>query len=164
VYKTINNYLTCCENNVIIIKWRGGEKEILKYINKYYIYTPIDLKTLRPTKNINDSYLSGISETEIYRESDNIISIYMPKGKSTSNTIIPKLEALGVTLKPKLLCDEEVWTFPEEVIHIVHKVLKFKINGKNEQMISPKDGRITTKEKVKKMLDRIAELESKKKK
>jgi len=88
----------------------------------------------------------------------------MPKGKSTSNTIIPKLEALGVTLTPKLLCDEEVWTFPEDQIYIVHKVLKFKINGKNEQMISPKDGRITTKEKVKKMLDRIAELESKKKK
>jgi len=84
----------------------------------------------------------------------------MPKGKSTSNSIIPKLDALGVTLTSKIICDEEVWTFQEDLIHIVHKILKFKINGKNEQTISPKDGRITTKEKVKKMLDRIAEKEN----
>jgi len=84
----------------------------------------------------------------------------MPKGKSTSNSIIPKLEALGVILTPKLLCDEEIWTFPENKIHVVHKILKYKINGKNEQAINPKNGLITTKEKLKKMLDRIAEKEN----
>jgi len=137
-------------------------KRILKYINQYYISAPIDLITKRPTKNINDTFLKGISGTETYREDETILAIYMPKGKSTSNSIIPKLEALGVNLTPKLLYDEEVWTFPETQIHIVHKVLKFGINGKNDQAISPKNGLITTKDKIKKMLDRIAELESKK--
>jgi len=85
----------------------------------------------------------------------------MPKGKSTSNSIIPKLEVFGVTLTPKLLHEEEVWLFPESDIHKVHKVLKFGINGKNEQAINPKNGLITTKEKLKKMLDRIAEKENK---
>jgi hypothetical protein len=79
----------------------------------------------------------------------------MPKGKSTSNSIIPKLEDIGVTLTPKLLVDEEVWLFPELDIHKVHKVLKFGINGKNDQAINPKTGLITTKDKLKKMLDRI---------
>lgn len=83
----------------------------------------------------------------------------MPKGKSTSNSIIPKLEKLGVTLTPKILQEEEVWLFSEDQIHIVHKVLKFGIVGKNEQIISPKNGLITTKDKVKKMLDRIADVE-----
>jgi len=131
-------------------------KNIIKYINQYYISVPIDLKTKRPTKNPNDTFLKGIADTEIYRENDNIIAIYMPKGKSTSNSIIPKLEALGVTLISKLLHIEEVWLFPEDQIHIVHKVLKFKINGKNEQIINPKNGLVTTKEKLKKSLDRIA--------
>jgi hypothetical protein len=86
----------------------------------------------------------------------------MPKGKSTSNSIIPKLEDLGVTLTPKIICDEEIWLFPESEIHKIHKILKFGINGKNEQAINPKTGLISTKEKVKKMLDRIAELENNK--
>jgi len=86
----------------------------------------------------------------------------MPKGKATSNTIIPKLEALGVILTPKIICDEEIWLFPEDQIHIAHKILKYKINGKNEQTTNPKNGLITTKEKVKKMLDRIVELEGNK--
>ena len=78
----------------------------------------------------------------------------MPKGKSTSNTIIPKLEELGVILTPKILCDVEIWCFSEDKIHIAHKILKYKINGKNEQAINPKNGLITTKEKLKKMLDK----------
>jgi len=86
----------------------------------------------------------------------------MPKGKSTSNSIIPKLDALGVTLTPKLLHEEEVWLFNEDQIHIAHKVLKFGINGKNEQVINPKNGLVITKEKLKKILDRIADKEIKK--
>jgi len=80
----------------------------------------------------------------------------MPKGKSTSNSILPKLEAIGVILTPKILVDEEVWLFPETDIHKVHKVLKFGIVGKNDQVINPKNGLITTKDKLKKMIDRIA--------
>jgi len=64
------------------------------------------------------------------------MAIYMPKGTSTSSAVIPKLELVGVTLTPKILCDEEVWLFPEDQIHNVHKVIKFGIKGKNNQIIN----------------------------
>jgi len=85
----------------------------------------------------------------------------MPKGKSTSNSVIPKLALLGLTLTSKHIQDEEVWTFPEDQIHIVHKVLKFGITGKNNQAIHPVNGLVITKEKLKKILDKISEKENK---
>lgn len=128
---------------------------ILKYLNQYYISVPIDLNTKRNTKNPNDTYLKGVAGTETYRENSNTLAIYMPKGKSTSNSVIPKLANLGVTLTPKILADEEIWLFPESDIHTAHKVLKFGIVGKNDQVINPKTSLVTTKEKLKKMLDRV---------
>jgi len=62
----------------------------------------------------------------------------MPKGTSTSKTVIPKLESVGVTLTSKILCDEEIWLFPEDQIHNVHKVIKFGIKGKNSQKLNSK--------------------------
>lgn len=112
-------------------------KIIHKYINQYYIATAIDTNGKR-TKNPNDNFLIGKGKSETSRFSDNKIAIYFPSGVSTSNVVIPKLEAINVHMTLHIDCDEQVFIFDESDIHKVHSVLKFQIKGKNNQIINDK--------------------------
>jgi len=62
--------------------------------------------------------------------------IYFPSGQSTSKIVLPLLAELGVEMKLHIDAqNEQVYLFDEKDIHIVHKILKFQIKGKD---ISPK--------------------------
>ena len=67
--------------------------------------------------------------------SKNILALYLPSGKSTSNIVIPKIKELGVEINPFIETDnEEIWHFKEIDIHKVNEVMGFLTKGKNEQL------------------------------
>jgi thiamine monophosphate kinase len=68
--------------------------------------------------------------------------LYFPKGRSTANIILPELDKLEVKYKLHLEGDYElVYIFPEDQIHKVHSVVKFKTQGKNIKPESIKTAR-----------------------
>lgn len=95
---------------------------------------PEDKTTHKPTKNLNDNYLLGKSQTEIYRFDDKgTLAIYFPKGQSTTNVVLPQFDELSVKYKLHIDCEEKVYLVSEDDIHKIHSVLKFQIKGKNDQ-------------------------------
>lgn len=96
-----------------------------------------------PSSNEYDNFLRAKSNSQIYRysypisdnDSENLLALYLPSGKSTSNIIIPKLQELGVDINLFIESDtEEIWLFKEDQIHIVNEVMHFQIKGRNEQL------------------------------
>jgi len=96
---------------------------------------PYDLKTNKPTKNESDNYLLGKSQTETYRYDDKgTLAIYFPKGKSTTNIVLPQFDELGIKYTLHIDCEEKVYLVDEKDIDKIHSVLHFQIKGKNEQL------------------------------
>ena len=96
-----------------------------------------------PSSNIDDNYIRAKAHSQIYRYSypisenlsENILAMYLPSGKSTSNIVIPKIKELGVEINPFIETDnEEIWHFKEIDIHKVNEVMGFLTKGKNEQL------------------------------
>lgn len=97
------------------------------------------------TNSVNeyDNFIRAKSNSQVYRHSypvsdnlsENLLALYLPSGKSTSNVVIPKLNALGVDINLSTECDtEEVWLFKESDIHKVNEVMNFLTKGRNEQL------------------------------
>jgi len=97
------------------------------------------------TKSSNeyDNFIRAKAHSQIYRYSypistnlaENILAMYLPSGKSTSNIVIPKLIDLGVDINLFIETDtEEIWHFKESDIHKVNEVMGFLTKGKNEQL------------------------------
>ena len=95
------------------------------------------------SKNEYDNFIRGKAHSQVYRYSypvsddlsKNILCLYLPSGKSTSNIVIPKLQELGVDIQLVLNFDtEEIWQFTEDQIHKVNEIMSFKTKGKNQQL------------------------------
>jgi len=119
---------------------------LYKYIGVYRLFSPVCLDTGKITTNENDTYLLGKAKLECYRYDDTILAIYFPSGVSTTNKVLPLLEELGVEMTLLHDCDgESVYLISEDMIHIVHKVLKFQVKGKNIKPTSVKTARRQSK-------------------
>ena len=110
-------------------------KRILKYIGTYFIYHTLNSDNTK-SKNKDDNYLKGHYNTEIYRHDSSTLSIYFPTG-SSSKSFISKCEQDNIKVWEYIssdTCTEAVLRVEESDIHKVHKILRFQIKGKNEQL------------------------------
>ena len=125
-------------------------KRILKYIGTYFIYHTLNSDNTK-SKNKDDNYLKGHYNTEIYRHDSSTLSIYFPTG-SSSKSFISKCEQDNIKVWEYIssdTCTEAVLRFNESDIHKVHKILRFQIKGKNEQLKELKLRQKKEKEKQK---------------
>ena len=125
-------------------------KRILKYIGTYFIYHTLNSDNTK-SKNKDDNYLKGHYNTEIYRHDSSTLSIYFPTG-SSSKSFISKCEQDNIKVWEYIssdTCTEAVLRVEESDIHKVHKILRFQIKGKNEQLKELKLKQKKEKEKQK---------------
>jgi len=131
-------------------------KRILKYIGTYFIYHTLNSDNTK-SKNKDDNYLKGHYNTEIYRHDSSTLSIYFPTG-SSSKSFISKCEQDNIKVWEYIssdTCTEAVLRFNESDIHKVHKILRFQIKGKNEQLkeLKLKQKKDKEKQKLKESLE-----------
>jgi len=125
-------------------------KRILKYTGTYFVYHTLNTDNTK-SKNKDDNYLKGHYNTEIYRHDQSTLSIYFPTG-SSSKSFISKCEEENIKVWEYVssdTCTEAVIRFNESDIHKVHKLLRFQIKGKNEQLKELKLRQKKEKEKQK---------------
>ena len=126
------------------------KKEILKYTGVYTIFHQ-ENSDGKPSKNKDDNYLKGHYNTEIYRHDSSTLSIYFPTG-SSSKSFMSKCEEENIKVWEYIssdTCTEAVLRVEESDIHKVHKILRFQIKGKNEQLKELKLKQKKEKEKQK---------------
>lgn len=81
--------------------------------------------------------LKGRYNSEIYRHDDTTLSIYLPSGASSVNTLMSKFQEDNIKVWEYIsgeICMEAVLRFNEEDIHKVHKIMKFMTMGSNQQL------------------------------
>lgn len=114
-----------------------------KYIGRFRVFAPIDLRTGKSTANEDDTYLLATKvKAEVYRYSDNEIAIYFTTGVSGTNKILPQLFNLGIDYR--LFIDgeyEKVYIVDEKHINELHKIMVFQTKGKNIRPESVKTAR-----------------------
>ena len=126
------------------------KKEILKYTGVYTIFHQ-ENRDGKPSKNKDENYLKGHYNTEIYRHDSSTLSIYFPTG-SSSKSFMSKCEEENIKVWEYIssdTCTEAVLRVEESDIHKVHKILRFQIKGKNEQLKELKLKQKKEKEKQK---------------
>jgi len=117
-------------------------KNINKYIGKYRIYSPLDLRTGKITSNEFDTYLKGKYKSEIYRYDSKRLAIYFPSGKSSSNIVLPQFDNLKISYEQFIDGESEVvYLVKETEIEKLHSILKFQIKGKDIKPSSIKTAR-----------------------
>jgi len=92
--------------------------------------------------------LKGRYNSQIYRYSDNppTIAIYLPSGASSVNTLLPKFEEANIKVWNIIsgdVSEDAIIAYNECDMHKVHKIMKFMIKGKNNQII--KNGYVVDK-------------------
>lgn len=113
---------------------------INRYIGTYTLFYEklltgeiiIDEELDEPEKRT--SYLQGKYGIQVYRYNKDKLGI-MFLTTNSSNSIIPKLNDLGVQLTPLAVGDQEsIYLFDEKHVHQIHSIVRFVIKGKNEQL------------------------------
>jgi len=90
------------------------------------------------SKNLDDTFLKGHHSSEIYFHNSTTVAIYLPNA-TTVNSLMKKFEDAGITVTQYIMCDEAVLHFNITDIDRVHKILRFQIKGKNEQLKQQKE-------------------------
>ena len=89
-----------------------------------------------PSKNLDDNYLKS-KTNQIYRYSDTTLAILLTSGSASVKSLLPKFEEQDIKVWNIIsgeVCMEAVLGINECDIHKVHKIMKFMIKGKNEQL------------------------------
>ena len=90
------------------------------------------------SKNLDDTFLKGHQNSEIYFHNSTTVAIYLPNA-TTVKSLMQKFSEAGIVVTQYIMCDEAVLHFNIEDIDRVHKILRFQIKGKNEQLKIQKD-------------------------
>ena len=89
------------------------------------------------SKNKEDNYLKCRYNGQVYKYSDSTLALYLPSGASSVNTLMPKFEAENIKVWTYIsgeVCEEAVLIFNTEDIHRIHKIIKIKTMGSNQQL------------------------------
>lgn len=106
------------------------------YIGTYTIFYQANSDGSK-SKNLDDNFLKGRYNSEIYRQDSSTLAILLPSGSSSVNTLLPKFKELNIEVWDIIsgdVCEEAILAFNETDIHKVHSIMKFMIKGKNEQL------------------------------